>query len=190
MPLKVIAEADSISAELKDAMVAHLRSLNIEVEDLGINSYYNIGAEAGPRVSSATTSPSVETRSLLARGTGVGVAIFANKFPGVFATTCLTRDEARNNRSINNCNVLALSGMTTPIDTAREIVDTWLNTPFKSPCPASKSQPWQEDREKFLDESMNEMPQIGAYEKSSLGPSTYPFNITLIYFKRHINYIF
>ncbi|KAE8684175.1 DRT102 protein [Hibiscus syriacus] len=165
-PLKVIAGADSFGAELKDAMVAHLRSLNIEVEDLGITSYYNIGAEVGRRVSSATTSPSVETRGFLACGTGVGVGIFANKFPGVFATTCLTTDDARNNRSINNCNVLALSGMATPVDTAKEIVDTWLNTPFKSPCPASNSQPWSEDIAKFFDESMNEMPKIGASEKT------------------------
>ncbi|KAE8729114.1 DRT102 protein [Hibiscus syriacus] len=165
-PLKVIAGADSFGAELKDAMVGHLRSLNIEVEDLGITSYYNIGAEVGRRVSSTTTSPSVETRGLLACGTGVGVGIFANKFPGVFATTCLTTDEARNNRSINNCNVLALSGMATPVDTAKEIVDTWLNTPFKSPCPASKSHPWPEDIANFFDESMNEMPKIGASEKT------------------------
>ncbi|GMI65244.1 DNA-DAMAGE-REPAIR/TOLERATION 2 [Hibiscus trionum] len=165
-PLKVIAGADSFGADLKDAMVAHLRSLNIKVEDLGITSYYNIGAEVGRRVSSATTSPAVETRGLLACGTGVGVGIFANKFPGVFATTCLTTDEARNNRSINNCNVLALSGMATPVDKAKEIVDTWLNTPFKSPCPASKSEPWPEDIANFFDESMNEMPKIGASEKT------------------------
>lgn len=165
-PLKVIAGADSFGAELKDAMVSHLRSLNIEVEDLGITSYYNIGAEVGRRVSSATTSPSLETRGLLACGTGVGVGIFANKFPGVFATTCLTPDEARNNRSINNCNVLALSGMSTSADTAKEIVDTWLNTPFKALCPASKSQPWPEEISNFFDESMNEMPKIGASENT------------------------
>ncbi|XP_022743167.1 DNA damage-repair/toleration protein DRT102-like [Durio zibethinus] len=164
--LKIIAGADSFGAELKDAMLSHLRSLNIEVEDLGTTSYYNIGAEVGRRVSSSTTSPAVETRGLLACGTGVGVGIFANKFPGVFATTCLTPDEARNNRSINNCNVLALSGMSTSIDTAKEIVDTWLNTTFKSPCPASKSQPWPEEISKFFDESMTEMPKIGTSEKT------------------------
>ncbi|XP_017976983.1 PREDICTED: DNA-damage-repair/toleration protein DRT102 [Theobroma cacao] len=165
-PLKIIAGADSFGAELKDAMVSHLQSLSIEVEDLGTTSYYNVGAEVGRRVSSCTTaSPDVETRGLLACGTGVGVGIFANKFPGVFATTCLTSDEARNNRSINNCNVLALSGMSTSKDTAKEIVDTWLNTPFKSPCPASGSQPWPEDISKFFDESMTEMPKIGTSEE-------------------------
>jgi hypothetical protein len=40
--------------------------------------------------------------------TGVGVSIFANKFPGVFAATCLTPEEAINARSINNSNVLAV----------------------------------------------------------------------------------
>ncbi|KAL3613358.1 hypothetical protein CASFOL_042771 [Castilleja foliolosa] len=55
------------------------------------------------------------TRGVVACGTGVGVAIFANKFPGVYAANCLTADEALNARSINNCNFLAVSGMSTCI---------------------------------------------------------------------------
>ncbi|PIN00200.1 Ribose-5-phosphate isomerase [Handroanthus impetiginosus] len=161
-PVKIIAGADSFGSSLKDALVTQLRSLNIEVEDLGTSKYYNAGEEVGRRVSQAAKNgSSVETRGLVACGTGVGVSIFANKFPGVYAATCLNTDEAQNARSINNCNVLAVSGMSTSPETASEILTTFLNTPFKSPCPASGSKPWPEDLESFLDGSVQEMSKIG-----------------------------
>lgn len=161
-PLKIIAGADSFGCSLKDTLVSHLRSLNIEVDDLGTSSYYSIASEVGRRVSSAYSSENgQETRGLVACGTGVGVAIFANKHPGVFAATCLSTSDALNARSINNSNVLAVSGMSTSPDSATEIIDTWLKTPFKAPCPASGSQPWPEDIQSFLDNSLAEMPKIG-----------------------------
>ncbi|KAM3705153.1 hypothetical protein ACB098_03G058300 [Castanea mollissima] len=153
-PLKIIAGADSFGCTLKDTLVSHLRSLNIEVEDLGTSSYYTIAAEVGRQVSSSTTTPATtETRGLVACGTGVGVAIFANKFPGVYAATCLTPEEALNARSINNSNVLAVSGMSTSPSTAIDILNTWLNTPFNI--------------ESFLDNSIKEMPTIGSGSSQS-----------------------
>ncbi|KAL6989534.1 hypothetical protein U1Q18_015284 [Sarracenia purpurea var. burkii] len=160
--LKIIAGADSFGCALKDTLVNHLRSLNIDVEDLGTDKYYSVGEEIGRRVSSAaTTNTTTETRGLVACGTGVGVSIFANKFPGVYAATCLTAGEAQNSRSINNSNVLAVSGMSTSPDSAIEILNTWLNTPFKSPCPASDSKPWPPEIDSFLENSVREMSTVG-----------------------------
>lgn len=162
-PRKIIAGADGFGAELKDALVDHLRSLNIDVEDLGTSDYYSVGAEVGRRVSAAS-DPS--TRGLVACGTGVGVGIFANKNPGVYAATCLTTGEAINTRSINNCNVLAVSGMSTPKDSAVEILNAWLDTPFKAPCPASNFKPWEDNIACFFEKSMTEMPKIGKIESN------------------------
>ncbi|KAI8546921.1 hypothetical protein RHMOL_Rhmol07G0156900 [Rhododendron molle] len=159
--LKIVAGADSFGGPLKDSLVNHLRSLSIDVEDLGTSDkYYSIGEEIGRRVST-TASSDTETRGLVACGTGVGVSIFANKFPGVYAATCLTPGDALNSRSINNSNVLAVSGMSTSPESAVEILDTWLNTPFKSPCPASDSKPWPTEIDSFLENSISEMSKIG-----------------------------
>lgn len=159
--LKIVAGADSFGGSLKDSLVNHLRSLNIDVEDLGTSDkYYSIGEEIGRRVST-TASSDTETRGLVACGTGVGVSIFANKFPGVYAATCLTPGDALNSRSINNSNVLAVSGMSTSPESAVEILDTWLNTPFKSPCPASDTKPWPTEIDSFLENSVSEMSKIG-----------------------------
>ncbi|KAJ8760694.1 hypothetical protein K2173_017717 [Erythroxylum novogranatense] len=167
-PVKIITGADSFGCDLKDTLVSHLRSLNIDVEDLGTSSYYDIAAEVGRRVSATTSSPmssSPEIRGLVACGTGVGVSIFANKFPGVTAATCLTTDEAINTRSINNSNVLAVSGMATSPDSAIKILDAWLDTPFKSPCPASNFAPWSEDIASFFENSLAEIPKIGGQQQ-------------------------
>ncbi|XP_068647107.1 DNA damage-repair/toleration protein DRT102 [Aristolochia californica] len=160
-PLKIIAGADSFGCALKDALIDHLRSLSIDVEDIGTDKYYSVGEEIGRRVSlAASQTEGPEVRGLLACGTGVGVSIFANKFPGVYASTCESIEEAANTRSINNCNVLAVGGMKTPRETGIEILNTWLDTSFKAPCPASEGAPWPADLSEFFDKSLQEMAQI------------------------------
>lgn len=161
--LKIYAGADAFGCDLKDALLSHLRSKpGIEVIDLGTDKYYTIAERIGHNVSSAagkTTSGS-ETRGLLACGTGVGVSIFANKFPRVYAATCTSVDEAVNTRSINDCNVLSVGGMGTKAEEGVRILDAWLQTPFKAPCPASGGAPWPEDIQAFFDTSTQEMARI------------------------------
>ncbi|GMG99620.1 hypothetical protein Nepgr_001460 [Nepenthes gracilis] len=160
--IKFVTGADSFGCSLKDALVSHLGSLNIEVEDIGVGAYYTIGEEIGRRVSADADSNSThKTYGLVACGTGVGVQIFANKSPSVYAATCLTPEEAQNTRSINNANVLAVSGMSTPPDTAIKILDTFINTPFKSPCAASGNKDWDPEIQSFLENSLPEMAKIG-----------------------------
>ncbi|KAK9137340.1 hypothetical protein Sjap_007934 [Stephania japonica] len=166
-PLKIIAGADPFGCSLKDALVAHLRSLNIDVEDLGTDKYYSVGEEIGRRVSSAAaaaaaSSAAAETRGLVSCGTGTGVAIFANKFPGAYAAVCRSVDDAVNTRSINNSNILAVSGNSTSPETAVQILDAWLRTPFKSPCPASGDSTWPPELDSFLSNSLSEMAPVGA----------------------------
>lgn len=163
-PIKIFTGADSFGCSLKEALVAHLGSLpNVEVVDLGVDKYYTIASAVGRRVS---TSPAGTARGLLACGTGVGVSIFANKHPGIYAATCTTVGDAVNTRSINNCNVLSVSGMSTPASTAVEILDAWLKTPFRSPCPASGDSPWPDEIQQFFGNSISEMKQI-PFESSS-----------------------
>ncbi|KAK8959064.1 DNA-damage-repair/toleration protein DRT102 [Platanthera guangdongensis] len=157
--LRIFTGADSFGCDLKDALLSHLRSLpGVEITDLGTDKYYSVAEQIGHRVSSSPSSP--ETRGLLACGTGVGVSIFANKFPRVYASTCTSVADAVNTRSINNCNVLCVSGSSTSPEDGVKILDAWLQTPFKSSCPASGDKPWPNEIESFLDNSTAEMAQI------------------------------
>ncbi|KAM0842258.1 hypothetical protein ACQ4PT_058494 [Festuca glaucescens] len=159
---KIFAAADAFVEPLKDTIVAHLRAHPsvTEVVDLGVDKYYSAAAAVARNVTSSSSDPALEVRGVVVCGTGAGVTIFANKYPGVYATHCSSVAEAVNTRSINACNVLALSGMATPPETAAVIADAWLATPFRAPCPASGDAPWPEDVQKFLDVASQEMASI------------------------------
>ncbi|KAM0917138.1 hypothetical protein ACQ4PT_009695 [Festuca glaucescens] len=159
---KIFAAADAFVEPLKDTIVAHLRAHPsvTEVVDLGVDKYYSAAAAVARNVTSSSSDPALEVRGVVVCGTGAGVTIFANKYPGVYATHCSSVADAVNTRSINACNVLALSGMATPPETAAVIADAWLATPFRAPCPASGDAPWPEDVQKFLDVASQEMASI------------------------------
>lgn len=77
-PQKFIAGADDFGCPLKDALVSYLRSINIEVEDIGLGPYYSIGEQVGRKVAAFGTDT---TFGLVSCGTGASVQIFANKTP-------------------------------------------------------------------------------------------------------------
>ncbi|KAF6997090.1 hypothetical protein CFC21_013345 [Triticum aestivum] len=128
---KIFAAADGFGEPLKDAVVAHLRAHPsvADVVDLGVDKYYAAAAAVARGVSSSAPDPALESRGVVVCGTGAGVTIFANKYPGVYATHCSSAADAA----------------------AFAIADAWLATPFRAPCPASGDAPWPEDIQKFLD---------------------------------------
>ena len=65
--------------------------------------------------------------------TGTGIAIAANKVPGVRAALCVDPETARGARIWNHANVLALSNRLTTEERAREILSAWLETPTGDP---------------------------------------------------------
>ncbi|KUK12082.1 MAG: Ribose-5-phosphate isomerase [Moorella sp. 60_41] len=69
-------------------------------------------------------------RGILCCGTGIGVAIAANKVPGIRAALCHDTFSARASREHNDANVLALGGRVIGPGLAREIVKTWLEAGF------------------------------------------------------------
>ena len=70
-------------------------------------------------------------RGLLVCGTGIGMAIAANKVSGIRAGVCTDIETARLSRQHNDLNVLALAGRSTPYDAAVAIVRAWLETAFE-----------------------------------------------------------
>jgi ribose 5-phosphate isomerase B len=69
-------------------------------------------------------------RGLLVCGTGLGMAIAANKIAGVRAVACSDLLAARMSREHNDANVLALGGRLLGREAALEILGIWLETPF------------------------------------------------------------
>lgn len=128
---KIIIGADHAGYALKEAIKPFLAEMGFAVTDVGTDSdrpadYPDYACRVGEGVSSG-----VFPRGMLICGSGVGMAIVANRFPGVRAAVCLDEETARSSRMHNDSNVLVLAGRKTDADTARAIVRVWLATPFE-----------------------------------------------------------
>jgi ribose 5-phosphate isomerase B len=84
----------------------------------------------GEKVSKDVSDKKID-RGILICGTGIGMSIVANKFPGVRASLCNELFTAKMSRLHNDANILVLGGRIVGKDLAKEIVKTWISTPFE-----------------------------------------------------------
>jgi ribose 5-phosphate isomerase B len=128
---KIIIGSDHGGFSLKESLKPFLVEMGFAVTDVGTDSdraadYPDFGAKAAGAVSAGRFQ-----RGILICGSGVGMSIVANRFPGVRAALCLDEETARLSRMHNDANILVLAGRKTDPETARKIVRTWLSTPFE-----------------------------------------------------------
>ena len=122
--------SDHGGVELKNFLVGFLRARGVEVEDFGTHGpqsvdYPDIGREVSLRIALGEAEWGV-----LVCTSGIGMSISANKFPGIRAALVQDLEAARSSREHNNANILVLSGAKTEKSLAKEILETWLATPF------------------------------------------------------------
>ena len=129
--MKIAVGTDHGGFQLKTLLVGALEKAGHTVSDMGTFSpdscdYPLIGAKVARAVSTR-----VMERGLLLCKSGAGMAIVANKFPGVRAAVCQDVGAARHARAHNDANVLVLgaSRLTSPKATA--IVRVWIAEPFE-----------------------------------------------------------
>jgi len=72
-----------------------------------------------------------QSLGILVCGTGLGMSIVANRFAGIRAALCHDLYTAMMSRRHNNANLLVMGGRVIGPDLGKEIVRTWLNTPFE-----------------------------------------------------------
>lgn len=154
--MKIGVGADPFGLELKEAVKGHILALGHVCVDLGgttdeTRPYYEVAHELAGKVGSGEID-----RGILVCGTGMGMAIIANKHPHVYAAVCEDPSAATKARSINNANVLTMGGMVTASYKAKEIVDAFLTTEFKSG--------WDGEIQTFLERSMDEIQRIESDE--------------------------
>ncbi len=131
-PLRVAIGADHGGFELKPKLIPLLNDLGYEVADLGTHSpepcdYPAIGFKVAQAVAGGTFD-----RGVLLCKSGVGIAIAANKVPGIRAAACHDVFDAQRSRSHNDANILVLGAETLTDRQAGQIVKRWFATPFES----------------------------------------------------------
>ncbi len=128
---KIVLGGDHAGFALKEKVRAYLVSQGYDVEDAGPHSqelvdYPDFAEKVATRVAAKQADFGV-----LMCGTGLGVAIAANKVPGIRAATCNDTLSAHFARAHNDANVLTMGGRLIDEATAQKVLDTWLSTPFE-----------------------------------------------------------
>jgi ribose 5-phosphate isomerase B len=129
--MKIAVGSDHRGFALKGRLVQMLREAGHEVEDAGTCESQQVDYTDFAEVVSRKVSRGEAERGILICGTGIGMAITANKFPGVRAATAHDVLTAEMCRRHNDVNVLCLSGDMLgerPID---DMISIWINTPFE-----------------------------------------------------------
>ncbi len=154
--MKIAIDCDDNAIELKKALVEHLAGKNINISDLnylGENTtamYPEIGYNLALKIKNKEYD-----RGILMCGTGLGMAIIANKVESVYAGVCHDVYSAERLRKSNNAQILTLGARVIGIELAKTIIDAWLNSEFLG------------------GNSLPKVNQISLLEKESFHPSEY-----------------
>lgn len=127
----LIIGTDHGGFELKEALVAQLRGQGYEVEDAGSFSKESVDYPDYAGIVAEAVLTGRQSLGILCCTTGIGMAIAANRYPGIQAAVVTDPALAAKTRVHNNTNVLCLAGdFNTPAEAAA-IVEAWLGASFE-----------------------------------------------------------
>ena len=127
---KLAIASDHAGFELKESIIAYLRDKGVELEDFGpVNRDRVDYPDYGISIAKAIQGKKVD-RGIVICGTGVGMSIVVNRFPGIRGTLCSDLYTTKMCREHNDSNILIMGGRVIGKGLAEEIVTMWLDTPF------------------------------------------------------------
>ncbi len=129
--MKIAIGNDHAATAMKFEIKEYLESLGHEVINFGTDTNDSCNyADFGEAVGEAVVSGKADCGVLIC-GTGVGISIAANKIPGVRAAVCSDPVTARLVKQHNNANIIAFGARIVGIETAKEIINAYLNNEFE-----------------------------------------------------------
>lgn len=127
----VVIGSDHGGLELKSVLCEALRQRGLEVADLGTDNGDSVDYPDFAEKVAGAVSRGEAQQGILICGTGIGMSIVANKFPGVRAALVTDEYMARMAKEHNNANILVLGGRVLEAMTACRIVGVWLDAIFE-----------------------------------------------------------
>lgn len=134
----IVIGSDHMGLPLKNVLRDYLCMLGYEVEDMGVNEtspvdYPDVGAQVAEAVGAQKFD-----RGILVCGTGAGMAIVANKVPGVRAVSVQDPYTAERARASNNAQIITMGSQIVGPEVAKKLVDIWLESEFQGGRSAPK----------------------------------------------------
>ena len=129
--MKLAIGNDHVAIDMKNEIKAHLEARGIEVLDVGTNSPDRFNYPiSGYKVARLVADGAVDGGVLIC-GTGVGISLAANKVRGIRACVCSEPYTAKLSKQHNNTNIIAFGARVIGIETAKMIVDEWLDAKYE-----------------------------------------------------------
>lgn len=128
--MRIALGADHAGYELKDKIRDHLKMRGVEVRDEGTNSGDSVDYPDFARLVAHDVNQGRAELGILVCGSGIGMAMAANKVAGIRAANVGSEYGAQMSREHNNANVLTLGARILQPDQALKIVDAWLAADF------------------------------------------------------------
>ncbi|NLG83484.1 MAG: ribose 5-phosphate isomerase B [Firmicutes bacterium] len=127
-----VVGCDNAAVGLKKVVLDLLREEGLSYEDVGVHdendtTIYPLIAE---QVARRIIASNYQKEGILLCGTGIGMAITANKFPGIYAAVCHDVYSAERARLSNNTNVICLGARVIGPELARKVLKEWLEKEF------------------------------------------------------------
>ena len=144
---RIAVGADEAGAPLKDHLADYLEEHGYEIKDYGNGTdqdYPDVAAKVAEAVSNGE-----HDRALLVCGTGLGMAITANKIPGVRAVTAHDPYSAERARKSNDAQVLAMGARVIAPEAAEKVLDHWLASEFQAGGSTEKVEKMNEIDDQF-----------------------------------------
>ena len=129
--MKIALASDHAGFSEKEKLRLVLEDLGLEVSDLGTGSESSVDYPDYARKVAEQVASGRADQGVLVCGSGTGMAITANKVPGVRAAVAWSEETARLARQHNDANVLAIGARTTPPEEIPKIVRAWFSADFE-----------------------------------------------------------
>ncbi|MFS8630919.1 MAG: ribose 5-phosphate isomerase B [Bacillales bacterium] len=152
--MKIAIGADHNAFKMKEALKEYIKELGHEVIDYGCHSeeevdYPGIAFDLATGVAEGKAD-----RGILVCGTGIGMAIAANKVPGIRAAQCHDTYSAERAQLSNNAQIITLGAKVIGLETAKKVVETYLSVTFQGGNSARKIEQIMTKEKEFHEASL------------------------------------
>jgi len=128
--MKIAIGCDEAACTLKVEIMKHLDSKDFEYRDFGVDQRVGtLYPDVAYSVAEAVAAGEYE-RGILFCGTGIGMAICANKVPGIRAAVCHDPFSTERSRKSNNAQIMCMGERVIGVELAKYLVDIWLQCDF------------------------------------------------------------